>query len=180
MSAPTAEIGQTPQVIKPARIKLSAGLTSASLLFFIIGGVLFRIGNTGYYDDDDSYYGFWAGGVTCLVLAALIFIAALVAWTITVGRQRILGRSTQANNLQAAYNPVDVSKVGAVTQTHLVSPQTDFSMQSPAHLVSPSSCERVQTEYRPVQHGIPHVWTCCRQCGRDINSLYCPSCGAAA
>jgi hypothetical protein len=124
MSVPTAEMSQIPQVIKPAKIKLSAGLTSASLLFFIVGGVLFRIGNAEYYDDDDGYYGFWAGGITCLVFAALIFIAALVAWTITIWRQKILARSTQATRPQATFY--------------------------------------------------------CKRCGNNINSLYCPSCGAAA
>jgi hypothetical protein len=124
MSAPTAEMGQKPQVFKPAKIKLSAGLTSASIILFIVGGVLCRIGNAEYYDDDDGYYGFWAGGLTCVVLAALVFIAALVSWTITIWRQRTLARSTQATNLEA-------------------------------------------TSY-------------CRRCGSNINSLYCPSCGAAA
>jgi hypothetical protein len=72
MSAPTAEMGQKPQVFKPAKIRLSAGLTSASIILFIVGGVLCRIGNAKYYDDDDGYYGFWAGGLTCVVLAALV------------------------------------------------------------------------------------------------------------
>jgi hypothetical protein len=131
MSAPTAEMGQKAQVSKPAKIKLSAGLTSASIILFIVGGVLCRIGNAeyydgddGYYDNDDGYYGFWAGGLACVVLAALVFIAALVAWTITIWRQRTLARSTQATSLEATFY--------------------------------------------------------CRRCGYNINSLYCPSCGAAA
>lgn len=179
MSPAAAEIDQAPQVVKPAKIKLSVGLTSASFVFFIIGGVLLRIGNAAYYDDDDGYYGFWAGGVTCLVFAALIFIAALVTWTITFGRQKMLARSSQAISLQAARDAGDNTKDGTVTQTRLLDPYMERSIQSPVRFMSPSGYQGVQATYRPVEHDTREAWNHCTRCGGEVNTPYCPSCGAA-
>jgi hypothetical protein len=185
MSITIAEMGRASQVGKSGKTMLSAGLTSVSILFFIIGGVLLRISNAEYDDDDeddddDGGYGLWAGGVTCFCFAALNFIAAIIAWKITVERQRILARSSQTTSLQAAHELDELPKDGAVTTIHLVSPQTELPVQSSARFVSASGHGRSKTEYQPVQHGIQEEKPRCRQCGRDIDSRYCPSCGTAA
>jgi hypothetical protein len=163
------------------------GTSITSLILYAIGGGLFGAATASYENDYDSYAvgnALWYGGVAICVLGAISSLISTILWVMFLRKRQKSVYWNPVTGLLDTRNFANAPKhETGPTPTQFQQPQVG-SYTSPLEFSQPpgtfaAAQPRAKNDVEMAVRETRERRRYCGQCGRGIDTAYCPDCGAA-